>query len=147
MFHLLKFCCIAALVLTSASTACSQIAYDFTWYYADVKYRTLLVPQDGDWFCRVRYVANGSLTMVDQWMEPKMYSDGLGLHGYGAVYSGTTVACPSYQPDNFLIYISSNGTARMFNLDNAGQKSEIFSITSIYTNIEYTRMLNTVFRQ
>lgn len=135
----LKVVCITWLMLVSAQ-AYSQVAYDITWWYEGVKYRGLLVPQDGDWFYRVRYVANGYIRMIDQSMTPVTYANRIILHGCCPVFSGTSVRCSTYSADNLIIY--EDGSAA--NYDDNGA-SLVNSITPIYSNQVYKRLWNTVF--
>lgn len=133
--------------LLSALHSSAQVAYDITWYYEGVKYRGLIVPQENEWWMRVRYVANGLVNMVDQTLEPAVYEDGIALHGCCPVYAGTYTRHRSYQADNFLLYEDRYGNNKMYNVDNAGQSSAIYSVTPIYTNTQYQKTLSTSFRQ
>lgn len=141
MKQLVKHLLVCGLLLAASSTF-AQVAYDITWYYANVQYRALLVPQNGDWWCRVRYVAYGRVNFVDQTMTPTQYSDGVALHGCCPVYGGTYVRHSTYQADNFLIFYD----GRMFNVDNMKQRSHLSAINRVYSTQSYYRLLNTVFR-
>lgn len=147
MKKIFKICCVI-IGLLSALHSTAQVAYDITWYYQGVKYRGLIVPRENEeWWMRVRYIANGAVNMVDQTLEPAVYNDGIALHGCCPVYAGTYTSHRSYQADNFLLYYDDYNRPKMYNIDNVGQTSAIYSLTPIYSNALYKKILYTSFRQ